>query len=117
MVAKATDRDTLLDTHRPYLRQRWDQGCRDVTVLHAELQQRGYRGSSRTLYRVLQPLRALDTSRPVAPGQPAPPKVRHVTTWLLRRPDDLDDTEQATLANIRGTCPDLDRLGEHITAF
>jgi hypothetical protein len=49
--------------------------------------------------------------------QAAPPKIRHVTTWLLRRPEDLDDTEQATLADIRGACPHLDRLGGHITAF
>jgi transposase len=37
LVAKALDRDTLLDVHKPYLHQRWHQGCRDVTVLHAEL--------------------------------------------------------------------------------
>jgi transposase len=117
LVAKALDRDTLLDTHKPYLHQRWNQGCRNVAVLHAELQQRGYRGSSRTLYRYLQPLRTQDPNQAAAPVEPAPPKIRHVTTWLLRRPEDLNDTEQATLANIRGACPHLDRLGGHITAF
>jgi transposase len=118
LVAKALDRDTLLDAHKPYLNQRWNQGCRDVAVLHAELRQRGYRGSSRSLYRVLQPLRARNPSQTAAaPVKPAPPKIRHVTTWLLRRPDDLDDTEQATLADIRDACPHLDRLGDHITAF
>jgi transposase len=117
LIAKALDRDTLLDTHKPYLHQRWNQGCRDVTVLHAELQQRGYRGSSRTLYRYLQPLRTQNPDQAATPVQPTPPKIRHVTTWLLRRPDDLTDTEQATLADIRGACPHLDRLSGHITAF
>ena len=116
LAARTVDRDTLLDTHKPYLHQRWNQGCREVAVLHAELQQRGYRGSSRTLYRYLQPLRAQDHQIP-APVKPEPPKIRHVTTWLLRRPEDLDDAEQATLAGIRGICPDLDRLGKHITGF
>jgi len=117
LVAKALDRDTLLDAHKPHLHQRWNQGCRDATVLHAELQQRGYRGSSRTLYRYLQPLRAMDPAQAAAPVKPAPPKIRHVTTWLLRRPEDLDHTEQATLAEIKAACPHLDRLGGHITAF
>ena len=117
LVAKALDRDTLLEAHKTYLHQRWNQGCRDVAVLHAELRQRGYRGSSRTLYRVLQPLRALNPSQTAVPVKPAPPKIRHVTTWLLRRPEDLDDTEQATLADIRDACPHLDRLGDHVTAF
>lgn len=117
LVAKALDRDTLLDMHKPYLHQRWDQGCRDVTVLHAELTQRGYRGSIRTLYRFLQPFRALDPSQAAAPVPAPPPKIRHVTTWLLRRPEDLDDTAQAALADIRAACPHLDRLGDHITTF
>jgi transposase len=117
LVARTLDRDTLLDAHKPYLHQRWNQGCRDIAVLHAELQQRGYRGSSRTLYRYLQPLRAADPAQAAAPVDPAPPKIRHVTTWLLRRPEDLDENEQATLADIRNACPHLDRLGQHITEF
>jgi transposase len=73
-------------------------------------------GSSRTLYRYLHPLRTLDPTQAAA-VEPAAPKIRHVTTWLLRRPEDLDDTEQATLADVRSACPHLDRLGYHITAF
>ncbi|HZO65951.1 MAG TPA: ISL3 family transposase [Kribbellaceae bacterium] len=117
LVAKTLDRDTLIDAHKPYLHQRWNQGCRDITVLHTELEQRGYRGSIRTLYRCLQPLRTQDPAQAAAPVEPAPPKIRHVTTWQLRRPEDLDNTEQATLADIKAACPHLDRLGDHITAF
>ena len=117
LVAKAVERDTLLDQHKPYLQQRRSQGCRDVAVLHAELQQRGYRGSIRTLYRYLRPSRTPGQATTNTGERTAPPKIRHVTTWLLRRPEDLDTTEHATLAAVRSVCPHLDRLGEHITAF
>lgn len=117
LIARTLDRDTLLDAHKPYLHQRWNQGCRDIAVLHTELEQRGYRGSSRTVYRYLQPLRTLDPGQAAPPVPPAPPKIRQITTWLLRRPEDLDDTEQANLAGIRGGCPHLDRLSDHITGF
>lgn len=120
LTANTLDRVTLLEAHQSHLHQRWNQGCHDVRTLHAELRQRGYRGSIRTLYRHLQPLRALDPSPATAPGRlvpPAPPKIRHVTNWLLRRPEDLDEAEKATLADIRNACPHLDRLADHITAF
>jgi transposase len=117
LIARTLDRDTLLDEHKPYLHQRWNQGCRDVAVLHAELEQRGYHGSVRTLYRYLQPLRALDPGQAAPPIAPDPPKIRQVTTWLLRRPEDLDSTEQSTLTGIRDVCAHLDRLGDHITTF
>jgi transposase len=122
LVAKTLARDTLLDAHMPYLTWRWKQGCRDVAILHAELQARGYRGSVRTLYRRLQPLRSLDPAdqRPAADGpdpDPAPPKIRHVTTWLLRRPENLTPDAQSKLAAIQARCPCLDRAAAHVTAF
>lgn len=103
VLAKTLDRGGILDVHLPYLTKRWHQGCRDLTVLHTELRQRGYRGSIRTLYRYLQPLRALeclDPAQTVASVAPAPPKIRNVTNWLLRRPEDLNHHEQTTLATI-----------------
>jgi len=67
----------------------------------------------------LQPLRAQHPHHAdaLAPAPPAPPKIRHVTNWLLRRPEDLTDTERATLATLRSACTHLDRLGDHVTAF
>ncbi|MEU6711677.1 ISL3 family transposase [Nonomuraea sp. NPDC046802] len=121
LVAKTLTRDTLLDAHMPYLTQRWTEGCRDIAVLHSELQARGYRGSIRTLYRHLLPLRSGGPAGPTpaaaaAPNTP-PPKIRHVTTWLLRRPDDLEPDVQATLTDIRAGCPQLDRVADHVTTF
>lgn len=32
------------------------------------------------------------------------PKVRHVTSWMLHHPDDLDDEQQFQLKQVRTTC-------------
>ena len=47
---------------------------------------------------------------------PAPP-LSEVTSWLLRRADDLDPRQQELLADVRGHCAQLDRLAEHVTGF
>ncbi len=57
-VARAVSRPTVLDRYQPHMRRRWNQGCRDSAVLHAEITALRYRGSLRTIYRYLQPLRA-----------------------------------------------------------
>ena len=57
-VARAVFRPTVLDRYQTHLHRRWREGCRDAAVLHAEITALGYRGSLRTVYRHLQPLRA-----------------------------------------------------------
>jgi hypothetical protein len=56
-VARAISRPTILDHYQPHLHRRWAEGCHDAAVLHAEITELGYRGSLRTVYRYLQPLR------------------------------------------------------------
>jgi hypothetical protein len=56
-VARAISRPTVLDRYQPHLHRRWAEGCRDAAALHAEIAALGYRGSVRTVYRYLQPLR------------------------------------------------------------
>jgi transposase len=113
-VARALSRPAILDDYEPHLNRRWNEGCRDTAVLHAEITRLGYHGSLRTVYRYLQPLRA--TGAP-APGTIPPPKVGEVTSWLLRRTSDLDTREQQMLADLRARCSQLDRLASHVTSF
>jgi len=56
-VARAISRPTVLDRYQPHRHRRWNQGCHDAAMLHAEITALGYRGSIRTVYRYLQPLR------------------------------------------------------------
>ena len=45
------------------------------------------------------------------------PKTRQITRWLLTRPDNLTDDEQAQLAAIQDTCPHLNALAAHVRSF
>jgi hypothetical protein len=75
---------------------------------------RGYQGGYGTVRDYLQPFRALAAAPPAVP---APPKVRDVTSWLLRDPDSLDDDEKLQLTQITERCPHLDALAGHVTEF
>ena len=105
-VARAISRPTVLDRYLPHLHRRWNEGCHDAAVLHAEITALGYRGSLRTIYRYLQPLR---TSAAPAALTPSSLKIGEVTSWLLRRAEDLNGRQQL-LADVRGQCSQLDRV-------
>ena len=109
-----TARGSRLDEFKPYLCRRWNEGARDATALHAELQKRGWTGSARTVRRYLAQFREPGTA-PSAP--PAVPKARQITRLLLTRPDRLEPGEREQLAAIRAGCPHIDALAGHITAF
>ncbi len=104
----------MLDRYQPHLHRRWTEGCHDAAVLHAEITALGYRGSLRTVYRYLQPLRA---GTDPAALTPSALKIGEVTRWLLRRPEDLHPRQQQLLADVRGHCAQLDRLAGHGTSF
>jgi transposase len=107
-------RPSLLDDHKPYLHQRWNQGCTNVCQLHAELRDRGYRGSYGTVRLYLQPFRGAGAAPPAVPG---PPKARDLASWILKDPDSLDENEKTGLARARARCPHLDQLAGHVTEF
>ena len=103
-----------LDDHKPFLHQRWNSGCTNIGQLHREITERGYRGSYGTVYAYLRPFKALPCAPPAVP---APPKVRHITSWILRDPATLDESEQASLDGVRARCLHLDALASHVTEF
>jgi hypothetical protein len=102
-----------LDEYKPHLHQRWNEGCTNVQQLHREITGLGFRGSYGTVYAHLAPLRGM----PAPPAVPAPPKVRHITSWILHDPATLDESEQASLDSVRAHCPHLDALARHVTEF
>jgi transposase len=103
-----------IDRFAPYLHERWNQGCTDAVRLHAEIQAQGYHGSSRSVRRYLQPLRATLTA-PVLP--PPPPTVREVTRWITSHPGHLTDDETAKLNTVKARSTHLSATAGHVTAF
>jgi transposase len=103
-----------LDDYKPHLHQRWNQGCTNIQQLHREITALGYRGSYGTVYAHLAPFRGTAAAPPAVP---VPPKVRHVTSWIRRRPDNLDADEQVKLKNVLAACPHLDALSHHVKGF
>ncbi len=115
LLAKVRDgRPSILDDYKPYLHQRWNQGCTNVRQLHAELKERGYHGGYGTIRDYVLPFRETGAAPPAVPG---PPKARDLASWILTDPDNLDDEKKAKLAQARERCPHLDALAGHVTGF
>ena len=114
VTARVGSRPSVLDPFTDHLHQRWNEGCTNATQLFAEIQALGYRGTYVTLRGYLRPFRAAAGPTP-APVRP--PKVRHITGWILRRFTDLNPDEQRKLNDIRSRCLHLDALAAHVAAF
>lgn len=109
-----TRRDSLIDTFKPYLNDRFNQGCTDATKLFDEITGQGFRGSVKTVRRYIQPFRAAMSAPPAAPAAPKP---RHVTCWIMTKPDNLDPDDRDRLTGITTRSPALKTLSEHVHAF
>jgi len=117
-------RPSILDPYTGYLHQRWNDGQRTITVLHAEITAMGYHGTYTNLRQYLAPLRAITPPAPrhpppppPPPGAPPPPKARQIASWILRHPATLTPDDRDHLAAARARCPDLDTLATHVAAF
>ncbi len=115
LLTKVKDgRPSVLDDYKPYLHQRWNEGCANVRQLHAELKERGYKGGYGTIRDYVLPFRQAGAAPPAVPG---PPKARDLASWILTDPDNLGDDEKDKLARARERCPHLDALAGHVTEF
>ena len=97
-------RNSVLDDYKPYLLDRFHEGCTDAARLTNEIVALGYRGSDITVRRYLHPHRASTAARGAASVSPT---VRDATGWLTRRPDRLDDEERVRLADLLARSPAL----------
>ncbi len=102
--------------HEAYLRERWRAGCHDGKALWGELREQGYRGSLRTVQRLVAGWRAPDEPRrgkrpaglPAAPlPPPRPPSPRQVRWWLLLPAEERTPTRVMFLAALLAQCPEV----------
>ncbi|MGH3781993.1 MAG: ISL3 family transposase [Pseudonocardiaceae bacterium] len=107
-------RPSVLDAYKPYLLQRWNAGITNASTLHREITDQGYRGSRGTVAAYLAPFRALGAA---PPPTPVVPKVRQITSWIPRRPEDLDADEQRQLKQVLASCPHLEATATHVATF
>ncbi|WP_405576420.1 ISL3 family transposase [Streptomyces sp. NBC_01092] len=114
LVGRWTGRPSVLDPYKPYLHQRWAEGCTVARRLFEELRERGYPGGESVVKKYVQRLRkAFPHDDPPRKA----PSVRDVTGWITRRPDRLNDDQAQQLKEILARCPELNQAAEHVRAF
>ena len=115
-----SSRAKMLDPHRDYLLQRWEQGEHQVATLHHEIAGHGFEGSRATVRDFLSPLRTV-VRRPrtaLLPNPlPVPPNAREATSWITRRPENLTEDQQWQLKQILSRCPELTAVHTHVHSF
>jgi transposase len=107
------NRATRLDDYKPYLDQRWQEGCTNAWKLWEEIKEQGYpRGYAGVRDYVSRNLRG--KPQPVGPR---PPSARAVARWLLTHPDALSEGDRLQLKAVLANCPELTALSEHVRSF
>lgn len=76
-----------LDAYLDYLHQRWNEGCRNPSLLWKELQQKGYPLQRKSVVEYLQRFR-----------KPSPPSARQLAWWFMKDRDRLQDEERIHLS-------------------
>ncbi|GGT56361.1 transposase [Streptomyces atratus] len=106
------NRPTVLDEYKPYLDDRWNQGCTSAWALWEEIVPFGYKGS-------YQRVRAYLREKRLSPGTASarPPTPRTVSGWILRHPESLTESEQMRLKAVLAHCPELNALTGHVRSF
>ena len=103
-----------LDPYKPYLRERWQAGCRNGLQLYREIRARGYARSRGPVARYVAHVRRTTPTgaapSPEAPAAPAPrpaPSARRVARWFVRRPARRTPAQEAYLARLGAAEPTL----------
>lgn len=96
----------LLQPYVTYSRDRWQDGCTNISQLCREMSARGYPGSRALLAQVLLAWRTPRPSKPArGPGRRRKRSL-NLRGLCLRRPDDLPPDERAALDQVRAADPE-----------
>ncbi|WBP92084.1 ISL3 family transposase [Kitasatospora cathayae] len=114
LLVKATNRSTILDKYKPYLHQRWNEGCHNTAELHQEIVTMCFAGSIQTVRGYLRSFKAAIAAPPVPRPAPRP---RRIVRWIMSDPANLTADDAVDLKEIRAGCPELDAVAHHVRDF
>lgn len=108
-----------LDPYKPYLLERWNNGCHQGVQLWREIATQGYRGSRSNALAYISAIRKHQGvpgyGRPAHLTAPATAPSARLSTrrqlvWMvLRRPVEVTEEEQAHVAHLRSADPAIDQ--------
>ena len=112
-------RPSRLDPYKPYLMERWNEGCHDGTQLWREICAQGYRGGRSIALDFFAALRRQQgltrwsrqgsgNTEPAAQPRPKPPSRRQFVWRVMKRPETLTEAEQEVVTKLRQVHGDLD---------
>ncbi|MFF0018820.1 transposase [Streptomyces sp. NPDC005374] len=107
------DRATRLDAFKPFLDQRWQEGCTNAWKLWEEIKEQGYPRS----YAGVRDYVSRNLRGKPQPTGPRPPSARAVTRWILTHPDALPEGDRIQLKAVLANCPELATLVDYVRSF
>ncbi|MFI1259180.1 ISL3 family transposase [Streptomyces netropsis] len=106
-------RPTKLDAYKPYLDQRWQEGCANAWTLWEEIKEQGYPDG----YEQRPRLRQSNSARQAAAGR-APAALGPDGHPLDPHPPDaLPELDRLQLKAVLASCPELEALDGHVRSF
>jgi transposase len=107
----------LLDSFRPYLLKRWNEGCHNASQLFREIKPQGFAGEMSIVRLYVQQLRQASGLQPKVrsqPGEilngnpiPSPPSLRKLTGMIVKRPENRTEEDELLLSKISSGQPKL----------
>jgi len=107
-----------LHSYEAYLRERWQQGCRNGAKLYREVVAMGYPGQRKQVARLVAHLRKqtkagiMDFS-----AQPQGLTPRAAVSLLMRRPENLTPGQQQALIQICQVHPEIEQVMKIVESF
>ncbi|MFZ3467547.1 ISL3 family transposase [Streptomyces sp. 4.24] len=97
-------RRSTLTPHKPYLAERWAEGCDNAQTLRDAIAALGYKGGRKSVRHFLNSLAQQDVPRP---APPPPPAVADVVRWIVGRPENQSERARQHLKDICDRCPEI----------
>jgi transposase len=107
----------LLEPFKPYLLQRWNEGCHNAAQLCREIKPKGFGGETTIVRLFVRQLRQVSGIPPkarnsqglVLNGDPtkSPPSLRKLSSLIVKRPENRLEEDEKTLSQISDEQPKL----------